>query len=197
MLRLFLLISGIVFANGSSFEERLKILEIIVHKQQAEMDLLKQANIELKQENLQLNYDNTKLKSRVNELELDVSRLKDEGMHNNPSYESHINAAMHDNVDSIHKSSVSDWHGTPNVQNDQHAGTIANLSKSKLCFLHVIHVQIVNNVNIHASAYLRRDDNILIGTYFIRRCVEPISLSDCSFASNGRSFLARTRSFFD
>ncbi|XP_060562506.1 uncharacterized protein LOC132722095 [Ruditapes philippinarum] len=50
----------------------------MVDKQQAEMDLLKQANIELKQENLQLNYDNTELKSRVNELELDVSRLKDE-----------------------------------------------------------------------------------------------------------------------
>jgi uncharacterized transporter YbjL len=140
MLRLFLFISDILFANGSSFEERLKILEIIVDKQQVEMDLLKQANIELKQENLELNHDNTELKSRVKELEVDVSRLKGEGMHNNPSYESYINAAMHETVDSINKSrklETSDWHGTPNVQNDQNPDAISSLSKSKLCFIHV------------------------------------------------------------
>ncbi|XP_060577780.1 uncharacterized protein LOC132734917 [Ruditapes philippinarum] len=128
MLRLFILMSGILFANGSSFEERLKILEV-------EMDLLKQANIELKRENLELNHDNTELKSRVKELEVDVSGLKGEDMHNNLSYESHINAAMHETIDSINKSrklETSDWHDTPNFQNDQNPDAIASLSKKEI-----------------------------------------------------------------
>ncbi|XP_060562509.1 uncharacterized protein LOC132722098 [Ruditapes philippinarum] len=142
MLRLFLLISGIVFANGSSFEERLKILEITVNKQQVEMDLFKQANIELKQANLQLKHDNTELKhdnmelkSRVKKMELDVSRLKKVVINNNFNYESGINTAMHETVDSLNKSNelgTSDGHKTPNLQNDQNGEAIASLFKKEL-----------------------------------------------------------------
>ncbi|XP_060562505.1 uncharacterized protein LOC132722094 [Ruditapes philippinarum] len=166
MLRLFLLISCILFANGSSFEERLKILEIIVDKQQAEMDLLKQANIELKQENLQLNRDNTELKKRVKELEVDVSNLKGEGMHNNQSYESHINAAMHDNVDSINRSrklETSDWHGTPNVQNDRNTHGIASLSKKELLQSERIafHVYLSSNKCFNDHQIIEYDTEVL------------------------------------
>ncbi|XP_060562508.1 uncharacterized protein LOC132722097 [Ruditapes philippinarum] len=142
MLCLFLLISGIVFANGSSVEERLKILEIIVAKQQVEMDVFKQANIELKQANLQLKHDNTELKhdnmelkSRVKKMELDVSNLKKVVINNNFNYESGINTAMHETVDSLNKSNelgTSDGHDKPNLQNDQNGEAIASFFKKEL-----------------------------------------------------------------
>ena len=123
MLRLIVLLSSVLLVVASSFEERLKLLENIVAQQQVEMDLLKRENIELK--------------DRIQELELDVSRLTNENELPDQNFATDLTNSDMKNGNGQNGNTSSIWNtrsGDDSSKMTINQTTRVNLSKSKMLF---------------------------------------------------------------